>query len=195
MNSIDHSEHLLNSKSVDKKLLQSIYDFVFGRTEAFEYIYQQTVSSLMAVCRRYASTEDEAKDILQESYIKIYKNLPKFDASQTFDAWTKRIAVNTAIDHYRKNIKLTFSSIDHLESDIEDEVFISNKALEYDIELVIKAISELPDGYRIILNLFVFEQKSHKDIAQLLNITESTSRSQLTKARKFLKAKFEKYES
>jgi RNA polymerase sigma factor (sigma-70 family) len=191
MMGIENIEQSANGKEPETRLLESIRDFLFGKSEAFGYIYKSTVNELMAICRRYASSHDEAKDILQESYIKIYKNLDKFDISLPFESWAKRIAINTAIDHYRKNIHKTLRSIDNLDIVDEEEVFVSNDILNCNIEKVMEAIQELPDGYRIILNLFVMENKTHREIAELLNINESTSRSQLTKARKTLKSRFE----
>lgn len=188
---VENIEQASAEGNTESRLLESIRSFLFGRTEAFEYIYNSTFQELMAVCRRYASSRDDAEDILQESYIKIYKNLGKFDTSAPFGGWAKRIVINTAIDHYRRNLSKTFRSIDNFDIEDEEEVFVSNKLLETDIDKVLQAIQELPDGYRIILNLYVLERKTHKEIAELLSISESTSRSQLTKARKTLKARFE----
>ena len=188
---VENIEQSANGKDAETRLLNSIKDFLFGKNDAFEYIYNSTVNDLMAICRRYAASHDDAKDILQESYIKIYRNLGKFDIKVPFDGWAKRIAINTAIDHYRRNIHKTIRSIDNFDIVDEEEVFVSSELLNCNIGKVMQAIQELPDGYRIILNLFVMEKKSHKEIAEILNISESTSRSQLTKARKTLKARFE----
>ncbi len=187
------AEHITqNTESNDNRLLVAIRQFIFGKSDAFEIIYNSTAPALMAICRRYASNTDEAKDILQESYIKIYKHLHKFDLKTPFENWAKRIAINTAIDHYRKNIKKTLSALHDIDvMEEEEDLFVSSDILNYDIEKVLLAIQELPDGYRIILNLFVMENKSHREISELLNISESTSRSQLSKARKTLKLKFE----
>ncbi len=188
---IEHIEQSATGNNAENRLMQSIRQFIFGKSGEFEYIYNTTAPELMLICRRYASSHDEAKDILQESYIKIYKNLNKFDINAPFGNWAKRIAINTAIDHYRKNLNKTFRSLGEIDLVDEEEVFVSNDILDYDIEKVMGAIQELPDGYRIILNLYVLENKTHKEIAALLNISESTSRSQLTKARKAIKARFE----
>jgi len=179
----------MSEMSPENKLIMAIKHFVFGKTEAFEFIYNATAPKIMTLCKRYASNSDEAKDILQETYIKIYQNLKRFDVNSNFEAWAKRIAINTAIDHYRKNIKNTISLNEEIEQ-IEEEVFVSKDLLKYDVNIVLSAIQKLPDGYRLILNLYVLENKTHKEIAELLNINESTSRSQLTKARKTLKSMF-----
>jgi RNA polymerase sigma factor (sigma-70 family) len=191
MSGVENIEQSPTEQPATNRLLESVRNFIFGKSEAFEYIYKTTAPALMAICRRYASSQDDAKDILQETYIKIYKNLDKFDNSFSFENWAKRIAINTAIDHYRKNIHKTLRSIDGMDMVEEEDIFVSSDILEYDLDTVMVAVQELPDGYRIILNLFVLENKSHREIAELLNITESTSRSQLTKARKSLKARFD----
>lgn len=190
--SVQNSED--NSKTPYSALKESIRTFINGKKDAFEYIYNTTAPQLMAICKRYAANHDEAKDILQESFIKIYKNINKYDLNSPFEGWVKRITINTAIDHYRKNINKTFRVLDNIDLIDEEEVFVSNDILQYDIEKVMEAIQSLPDGYRIILNLYVLENKTHKEISELLGINESTSRSQLTKARKTLKTIFE-YES
>jgi len=187
----DNIEQTSNGNHADERLFRSVREFLFGDTDAFEYIYNSTVAELMGVCRRYTSGDDEAKDILQETYIKIYKNLGKYDTGTPFAGWAKRIAINTAIDHYRKQIHKTLRSIDGIDAAEDDEVYVKNDVLNYDVELVLQAVQELPDGYRIILNLYVLEHKTHKEIAEMLNISESTSRSQLSKARRTLKARFE----
>lgn len=190
---IKHIDQTNNLEKGDGQLIEAIRSFVFGNNDAFAYIYKVTVSQIMAVCRRYAANDDEAKDILQESYIKIYKSITKFDVNSPFESWAKRIAINTAIDHYRRKLKNAFQLNENFDRAEEEEVMVSNDILNYDFEKVMLAIQELPDGYRIILNLFVLENKSHKEIAELLGIAESTSRSQLTKARKTLKAKFDNH--
>lgn len=188
---VKHIDQTTNANGVDSKLLDAIRSFIFGNSDAFAYIYKATVSQIMAVCRRYAANDDEAKDILQESYIKIYKSINKFDSNFPFESWAKRIAINTAIDHYRRNLNKAFQLNENFDRAEEEEIMVSNDILNYDFEKVMLAIQELPDGYRIILNLFVLENKSHKEIADILGIAESTSRSQLTKARRTLKIKFE----
>lgn len=189
---VEQIEQNANEQHATGKLIQAIRQFVLGHKEAFEFVYHSTAPQLMQICRRYASNHDEAQDILQESYIKIYKSLKNFDLKAPFEPWAKRITINTAIDHYRKNLNLTFRSLGNLDQiEDEEEIFVSNDFLKLDIEKVMAAVQELPVGYRIILNLFVLEHKSHKEIAETLQINESTSRSQLTKARKAIKAKFE----
>lgn len=190
MISLNHIESSMSELSPENKLILSIKNFIFGKTEAFEYIYNITAPKIMTLCKRYASNADEAKDILQETYIKIYQNLKRFDVNSNFEVWAKRIAINTAIDHYRKNINKNLSINEDIEQIEDEELFVSKDLLQYDVNKVLSAIQNLPDGYRIILNLYVLENKSHKEIAELLNINESTSRSQLTKARKTLKSMF-----
>jgi len=162
--------------------------FVSGKSEAFETIYNQLAPKLMAICKRYSNDNDEAKDLMQESFIKIYKNLNKVENNKQIESWAKRIAINTCIDYYRSAVKTEFLKIQDIDLVEEESVFVEKDILNYDIEIVFAAIQNMPTGYRIVLNLFVFDKKSHTEIAEILKITSSSSRSQLTKARKFLKS-------
>jgi RNA polymerase sigma-70 factor (ECF subfamily) len=151
---------------------------------AQQKLYEQFYPKLMAICLRYASNEDEALDILHEGFIKIFKNIEKYQLNTSLIAWMKTIMINTSIDHYRKNAKYRTENIDgiyNLAQKGADAVSIVN---EQDI---MKCIQSLTPAYRSVFNLYVIEGYSHKEIGELLNVTESTSRSNLVKARAKLK--------
>ena len=142
---------------------------------------------------RYAKNKDEAEDILQEGFIKVFSNLKKFRGEGSFEGWIKRIMVNTAINHYQRNLKHYFHNqledIQEAIGEFNDEDFhpddnISRKKL-------LSLIQELPEGYRFVFNLYVFEDYSHKEIAETLNISVNTSKTQLFKARKWLMKRVE----
>lgn len=138
---------------------------------------------MLAVCLRYARHRLEAEDILQDAFIKIFDNIAKFEHKGSFDGWIRRIVVNTALKNYRR-------------SSFQQEVIGIDDGLDVPIDPVIYAdlheadlldlIARLPDGYRVVFNLYVLEGYSHREIAESLDIKESTSRSQLVKARKLL---------
>ncbi len=154
------------------------------QTWAQQKLYEQHYPKLMAVCLRYASHQDEALDILHEGFIKIFKNLDKYQPNTSLLAWMKTIMINTAIDHFRKMSKLRTEDIDlvyNLETGNADANSMIN---EKDI---LKCIQLLTPAYRSVFNLYVLEGYSHKEIGELLGITESTSRSNLVKARAKLK--------
>lgn len=147
---------------------------------AQQVLYEEFYSTLMAICLRYTKNEDEALDLLHESFIKIFRSINKYQVGTSLGAWMRRITVNTAIDHYRKNTRRRTEDIDlafDLSSQDADAV---SKCSEKEI---LAAIQRLTPAYQTVFNLYIIEGYSHKEIAKELNITESTSRSNLVKAR------------
>jgi RNA polymerase sigma-70 factor (ECF subfamily) len=154
--------------------------------QAMGALYQWSVGRLTSVCRRYVPDEDDAKDVLQNAFVRIFTALPTFEYRDepTLLAWMRRIVVNEALRHLRDGRRLQFSALD-------DEVGNTLADEEPDVEQVTadelhRLVTELPDGYRTVVNLFVFEGMSHRQIAQLLDIGESTSASQFYHAKQLL---------
>ncbi|HNX21482.1 MAG TPA: RNA polymerase sigma factor [Bacteroidales bacterium] len=168
-----------NLKKGDSKTLQSFYD-----------IY---ASSIYTTILRYVNHIPDAEDLLQESLLKIIDSLDKFSYTNesAFYSWMKKIAVNLTLNYLRDQSKFQFVDEYPLEliPDLNDDEQLNN--LELNPNELLRMISELPAGYKAVLNLYVFEQYSHKEIATTLGISESTSKTQLMKARKLLKTKFE----
>ena len=143
-------------------------------------LYEQYYSPLMAVCLRYAQSENEAMDILHESFIKIYRHIGRYKPGTSLGAWMRRITVNTAIDYYRRSSRRRTEDLEqayHVGTTDPDAV---SRCTEQEI---LEAIQQLTPAYRTVFNLYVIEGYSHKEIAQALEVTESTSRSNLVKAR------------
>jgi len=138
---------------------------------------------MMGICLRYAHDREEAKEILQEGFIKVFRYIEQFKFEGNLLSWIKKIVVNTAIDNYRKlNSQPEQISIEpNISIEIEDNII--SKLSNDDI---IACINKLPAGYRTIFNLFVIEGFSHKEISEKLGISEGTSKSQLFKAKLFL---------
>jgi RNA polymerase sigma-70 factor (ECF subfamily) len=143
-------------------------------------LYEQFAPQLMAVCYRYASDESLAEDILQEGFLKIFQHLDRYQDQGTLEAWMRRIIVNTAIDQLRRRkrqrgeLELNEAIVD---ADVED-------ALDHlEASFLLEMIQRLPDGYRLVFNLYAIEGYSHVEIAKQLDISESTSRSQYARAR------------
>lgn len=145
---------------------------------------------VLTLCRRYIPDEHRAQDLMQDCFIKVFENIGQYDSKKgDFGGWLFRVCTNTILK-YLRNSKKEVPTV-YLESLPEYE--ISEADFEkIPTEKILEAIRELPDGYRQVLNLFVFENWSHKEISKSLNITESTSRSQLTRAKKMLKIILEK---
>lgn len=145
-----------------------------------EELYNRFSSKMYSVCLRYAGNSDDAQDLLQEGFIKIFRNLDKFRGDGSFEGWIRRIFVNTSIESYRKKGNL------HKVSDTEGVVVadkewnVLDNLAEGDI---LKMIQELPPGYKAVFNMHVIEGYSHKEIGDALGITEGTSKSQLARAK------------
>lgn len=151
---------------------------------AQKVLYEDQYGQMMSVCLRYSSTEEDAFDILHEGFIKVYKNISKYQPGTSLSAWIRRIMVNTAIDYYRKNIRRRTEDIDQAFDLNTEEADAVSQCSEKEI---LDAVQQLSPAYRAVFNLYVIEGYSHKEISDLLDITESTSRSNLVKARVKLK--------
>ena len=147
-------------------------------------LFEQVGPVMMTVCRRYAISHADAADILQESFIKIFRSFDQFDETKgPLMAWMRRIVVNTAIQHWRKwhkNIAIV------PEEYIPETLIWSESELKMEEEEILQLIQELPPGFRMVFNLFAIEGYTHAEIAGMLGIAESASRSQLARARKHL---------
>jgi len=130
---------------------------------------------------RILNNSGEAEEVLQDSFLKAFEKIAAYDRKYAFGVWLKRIVINRSLDVLKKR-KLNFVTID--DADFREEE--DEEESIYDVDVLKKCISELPDGYRTILSLFVFEECSHKEIAELLNISEGTSKSQYNRAKKKL---------
>jgi RNA polymerase sigma factor (sigma-70 family) len=163
-----------------------IHDCLSGNPDSQRKLFERYYPILMSICRRYASNTDEAKDLLQEGFIKIFDNIHKFRGESSFKTWITRIVINNAINHLNKEKKKLFTPLDD-NFDTQDESDDLEDSIPFEPELVLTLIQQLPPGYRSIINLYGVEGYSHKQIGELLGISEGTSKSQLAKARKLLK--------
>ena len=154
---------------------------------AMSQLYQMYVEELTSVCYRYIPNADDAKDVLQNSFVKIFTSIPtlEYRGEEQFKGWLVRIVANEALTFLRNRKKLLFVEQSETVDEIDEDSAISNTERISPDELH-QLISELPDGYRTVLNLYVFENYSHRQIAELLGIKESTSASQLYYAKQWL---------
>ena len=149
-------------------------------------LFHRYASSLLGVCMRYARNKEDAEDILQDSFIKIFKKIVQFKGDGSFEGWMRRIVVNTALKKYTVSRYSKEFSVDEVKDSFlpdSNDVPAFNHLTEKDLLLL---IHHLPDGYRIIFNLYVIEGFQHDEIANMLGIQPGTSRSQLVKARQML---------
>lgn len=138
---------------------------------------------MFGICLGYSNDYSTAKDILQEGFIKVFGNFKDYRKEGSLEGWIRRIIVNTAIDHYRKSVR-TFKTIELEDQAVEP--MDSNVVEKLNTEDLLKLINQMPEGYRIVFNLYVVEGYSHREIAEQLQISEGTSKSQLARAKKFL---------
>lgn len=151
---------------------------------AQKQLYEAHYSKMMGVCLRYSNNKEDAVDILHEGFIKVFKNISKYQPGTSIAAWIRRIMVNTSIDYYRKSIRRRTEDLDQAYQVSSDDADAVSQCTEKEI---LAAVQTLSPAYRAVFNLYVIEGYSHKEIAEQLGITESTSRSNLVKARTKLK--------
>ncbi len=169
----------INADLYQQLLIQCIENEPKAQKKLFEIL----APKMYAICVRYAKDNDDAKDLVQEGFIRLFKNLEKFESRGSFEGWVKRIFINTCIEYYRKQQK------ENLKVEIEN---IAENAIESNTISLLKAadlmtiIQKLPLGYRTVFNLFAIEGYTHEEIANKLGITINTSKSQLFKARQHL---------
>lgn len=183
----------MNNEASEKKILEGCQN---GKREYQEKFYQLFYGKMMAICLRYSKDIEEAKDILQEGFIKIFGNIKQFKSEGSLEGWVKRIMVNTAINFYHKNKKNNTTTFEDslLDNNVEYEENNADDALQnLSYEDILVFIRKLPPAYQTVFNLYVIEQYSHKEIGVLLNINEGTSKSNLAKARAKLQKMLNEY--
>lgn len=165
---------------------QVIHEFTQGLQQAFDTIYKAYAPGMYGVCLRYARCTDDAQDMLQESFIKIYTKRETYKHEHAIGAWIKTITINTALTYIRQQYKLQLFD-DETQFDqsiqVEEPEATDFKSLQ---DRLLAILNQMPDGYRTVFNLFTLENLTHKEIAEHLQISESTSKSQLFKAKKMI---------
>jgi RNA polymerase sigma factor (sigma-70 family) len=163
-----------------------------GSPDAQEALYKKYSSRMKMICLRYVKNTFEAEDLFHESLIKIFNKINTYTGKGSFSGWINSITVRTAIDHYHKENKIRNTSqeygmeeVNHSEEDGDDQ--FHRIAAQLQVDDLLAMVNKLPDGYRMVFNLYAIENYSHKEISKLLHISEGTSKSQLSKARKHLK--------
>lgn len=165
-----------------------------GNNLARKKLYELYSGRMLGICLRYTGDRDMAQDLLHDGFLKIYASFDKFTwrGEGSLRAWIERVMVNTALQHLRKNDVLNRAAeLDDVEDFYEEPDTSDMETIPQ--KVLMDFISELPDGYRTVFNLYTFEEKSHKEIAQLLGINEKSSASQLFRAKGVLAKKIKDY--
>jgi len=164
---------------------------IAGDRSMQKLLYSKYASVMLSICMRYCKSKDEAEDVLQDGFIKVFGSISNFRKEGSFEGWIKRIIVNTALNNCRDNLKRNnHLCIDDIEETVRLQDINNDSLSENEL---LKMIQELPEGYKMVFNLYAFEGYSHKEIGDLLGISESTSKSQLSRARMFLQNKLKEY--
>lgn len=158
---------------------------------AQKLLYNRYAPIMLGICMRYVYERSEAEDILQEGFLKIFTKIGEFEGRGSFEGWMKRIFVNTAITHYHKNAKHNKYHYDINEVHVPKSEKPAYGESEYTREELLKIIHSLPEGYKIVFNLYALEGYKHKEIAEMLKIDINTSKSQYSRAKKLIRKKLE----
>lgn len=154
------------------------------KRKAQKQLYKKYYSKMLGVCLRYCKNSSEAEDMVLDGFFNIFSKIHQYNRSGPFEAWMRRVVVNTAIDHYRKNAKFNrHESLDNLGYETNAKIDIQDNLTA---EKIMEVLQHLPEGYRIVFNLYAIEGYPHKEIAEKLNVSVNTSKTQLLKARKCL---------
>jgi RNA polymerase sigma-70 factor (ECF subfamily) len=175
----------LRTVKLTDELDHILQDCIKGKRTAQGHLYKMYSAKMFGVCLRYCRNYEEAKDILQEGFIKIFDKIHQYGRRGCFEGWVRRIMINTALEKYRKNSQTIV--LEQVPENYEEE----DNEIDFDITLkeILWLIQKLPERYRMVFNLYVFEEMSHKEIAETLGITEGTSKSDLSRARGILQNK------
>ena len=180
----------MTSDSEEKRIVKGCKA---GKAKYQQILYELYYGKMLSLCLRYTQTRDEAKDVLHDGYVKVFKSIKNFQGKGSLEGWVRKIMVNTAINYYHKSKKISTSS--YLDDDFqgagalemhEDEIIAK---LSYDD--IIKFVRMLPPAYKTVFNLYVIEGYNHREIAEMLGISEGTSKSNLAKARMKLQKKIQ----
>ncbi|MDO9595195.1 MAG: sigma-70 family RNA polymerase sigma factor [Lutibacter sp.] len=157
--------------------------------KAQKEIYQLFAGKLFSICLKYSKNKQEAQDNFQDGFIVIFDKIGQFNFKGSFEGWLKRVMINTVLLKYRKKNVLNIVT-----EDIPDEVVVDVDDDEISLDFLLNLINELPDRYRLVFNLYALDGYSHKEISEMMQIAEGTSKSNLARARAILKLKIETHQ-
>ena len=166
---------------------QTIHKYLVQRSQsgdrsAQNELYKLYVNAMYNICRRMLGDPEEAKDVLQDSFIDAFSRIKTLKNEVTFSAWLKRIVVNNCINHLKKK-RLVFNEWDESIENQEENIEYDNDFRKEEIKKVLNAVDQISEGCKVVLNLYIFEGYNHKEIAQILNISVSASKAQYSKAK------------
>jgi RNA polymerase sigma factor (sigma-70 family) len=166
-----------------------VTECVKSNPRAQQALFERFAPKMFTVCLRYAKNKEQAEDILQDGFVKVFAKITAFKMEGSLEGWIRRVMVNTALDQIRKNVKsLGEISTDDVAYKLDSNDFIAENLMAEDL---MKLIQSMPEGYKVVFNMFAIEGYSHAEIAEQLGVTESTSKSQYSRARAYLRERIE----
>ncbi|WP_305952381.1 RNA polymerase sigma factor [Emticicia oligotrophica] len=177
---------LLNSNS----LMEVVEDCLKGKESAMKKFYEHFHGFALSVCLSYCENRDDALEVMNDGFLKVFKSLDKVENIERIKPWLRRIMINVAIDHYRKNIKNQTTQLP--ENIVEPNFGDTSVYAKLSSEDIMEAVQSLPTNYRLVFNLYAIEGYSHKEIGEMLKMAESTSRANLSLANGLLREKLRK---
>jgi RNA polymerase sigma factor (sigma-70 family) len=172
----------ISNKNIHAKIIDRC---IKGDQKAFYEIYTLYSKAMFNICFRITGNQEVAEDVLQEAFVNAFKNIQSYQGKATFGAWLKKIVVNKAISYLRKQQLKLVELEDNLEPVLEDDT--EDIGLAMKVETIREAIQKLPNGFRVVFSLYLLEGYDHREISEILGITESTSKSQYNRAKKKLR--------
>lgn len=163
---------------------QLIKGCIKHNAKAQEELYRRYKDALYILCLKYCRNEAEAEDILHNTFIEIYMGIKNFKNKGSFEGWMKRIAINKAVDSYKKTAQLV-----PIKQDFNGDTEVTDSEMNLPLDYLLSVVQQLPDQYRLVFSLYELDDYSHREIAEMLSITESTSKSNLHRAKMILKNK------
>ncbi|WP_237275077.1 RNA polymerase sigma factor [Tenacibaculum ovolyticum] len=173
--------------SLHNKQKSLIKKAINNNREAQQQLFEQFSPKMLGVCRQYVKDLHHAEDLMLQGFLKVFTNLQKFKSEGSFEGWIRRIMVNTCLTYLNKKNPIKLTDEDYVFNDVATES-LENTSVE-DIQTL---IDKLPEGYKLVFNLYAIEGYKHSEISKKLNISEGTSKSQLFKARKWLQNSYVK---
>jgi RNA polymerase sigma-70 factor (ECF subfamily) len=170
---------------LDSIILKCKQDDRRAQKQLFDYF----APKFMTLCKRYAGSTQQAEDFLQEGFIKVFVSIHQYKGQGSFEGWMRKVFVNTILRILSKESRIKFEQLDSSNTSLESDDFLME---DLEVEELLKMISRLPRGYKMVFNLHEFEGYSHAEIAKLLSIEEASVRSQLSKAKTSLRAMYER---
>jgi RNA polymerase sigma factor (sigma-70 family) len=167
-----------------------VIECVKGNSRAQRMLFERFSQKMLGVCLRYAKSTEQAEDVLQDGFVKVFSKLNDFKHDGSLEGWIRRIMVNTSLDQIRKENKfLGNTSLDNVDYKLQNNAFVLENLAAKDL---MKMVQSMPVGYKVVFNMFAIEGYSHKEISEHLGISENTSKSQYSRARAYLRERLEK---